>query len=106
MTRTVDLLIESRWIAPVEPEGLLEDHAVAIDSGRIVAVLPTNEARRHFRALERVELLDHLLIPGLIFDTPMIEQVLEVMRLSDFRQAIKLLGGYSTRETGQLVPLN
>ena len=66
MTRTVDLLIESRWIAPVEPEGLLEDHAVAIDSGRIVAVLPTNEARRHFRALERVELLDHLLIPGLI----------------------------------------
>ena len=37
----VDLLIEARWIIPVTPAGcVLENHAVAIDQGRIVAVLP------------------------------------------------------------------
>ena len=36
----VDTLLECRWMAPVRPAGLvLEDHAIAIDKGRIVAML-------------------------------------------------------------------
>ena len=37
----IDILIEARWVIPVEPDGtVLEQHAVAIANGRIVAVLP------------------------------------------------------------------
>ena len=36
----IDLLIEARWIIPVEPDDtVLENHAVAIDKGNIVAIL-------------------------------------------------------------------
>jgi 5-methylthioadenosine/S-adenosylhomocysteine deaminase len=44
----------------------LADHAVAIDAGRIVAVLPAAEAARQFDAKSRVELDNHVLIPGLV----------------------------------------
>ncbi len=64
---TVDLLIEPRWIIPVEPYGVtLMDHAVAVRAGRILAVCPTNEARRRFDAVEHVVLAEHVLIPGLV----------------------------------------
>ena len=62
----IDLLIEARWIAPVATDNLLEHHAVAIDQGRIVALLPTSEARQRFRPNTRRTLEQHLLIPGLI----------------------------------------
>jgi 5-methylthioadenosine/S-adenosylhomocysteine deaminase len=63
----IDLLIEPRWLVPVEPHGVvLENHAVAIDGDRIVAVLQVAEARAHYAPRERVELAEHALIPGLI----------------------------------------
>lgn len=63
----VDLLIEARWIIPVEPAGLtLEDHAVAIHQGNIVAILPQAEARQRFRPAQTRQLPDHVLIPGLV----------------------------------------
>jgi 5-methylthioadenosine/S-adenosylhomocysteine deaminase len=65
--RTIDTLIEPRWLVPVEPHGIvLEDHAVAIDAGRIVAVLPIAEAHARFAPRERIELREHVLIPGLV----------------------------------------
>jgi 5-methylthioadenosine/S-adenosylhomocysteine deaminase len=65
--QTVDLLIEARWVVPVEPHDVvLEHHAVAIDGDRIVAVLPISEARNAYAPRERVELGEHVLIPGLI----------------------------------------
>ncbi len=43
----VDTLICARWVLPVEPDGsVLEDHAVAIRAGRIVAVMPAATARQ------------------------------------------------------------
>ena len=67
MTQVVDLLIEPRWLIPVEPAGLtLEDHAVAIQDGHIVGVLPAAEARARFSPKERVTLPSHVLIPGLV----------------------------------------
>jgi 5-methylthioadenosine/S-adenosylhomocysteine deaminase len=63
----VDLLIHARWVIPVEPDAVVhEHHAVAIRDGRIVALLPSVDARSRFDAQESVELAGHALIPGLI----------------------------------------
>jgi 5-methylthioadenosine/S-adenosylhomocysteine deaminase len=65
--RTVDLIIEARWIIPVVPRDVLLEHsALAISQGRIVAILPMAEARQRFRALETVSLPTHALIPGMV----------------------------------------
>jgi len=63
----IDTLVCARWVLPVEPEGrVLDDHAVAIRSGRIVAVEPAAEARLRFDAHETIERPDHVLLPGLV----------------------------------------
>ncbi len=63
----VDTLIFARWVIPVEPRGaVLEDHAVALRHGRIVAVLPAAEATARYQARERVHRPAHVLIPGLV----------------------------------------
>jgi len=62
-----DLLIEAGLVVPVEPHGVvLEDHAVAIRAGAIVAVLPVADARRRFQATQTVSRPDGVLIPGLV----------------------------------------
>jgi 5-methylthioadenosine/S-adenosylhomocysteine deaminase len=62
-----DLVIEARWIIPVEPAGIvLEDHAVAIADGKILALLPRDEIRARYRPAESLHLDSHALIPGLI----------------------------------------
>lgn len=66
MAENVDLLIEPRWIAQVQPETLLTRHAVAVRDGQIVDILPAGPARARYRAAKHVALPDHLLIPGLI----------------------------------------
>ncbi len=62
----IDLLIEARWIAAVDPDIVLKNHAVAVHNGQIVALLPTSEARLRFKAAEHVTLDEHILIPGLV----------------------------------------
>ena len=62
----IDLLIEARWIAAVDPDVVLKNHAVAIRDGRILAVLPSNEASQRYLANERITLDEHILIPGLV----------------------------------------
>lgn len=62
-----DLLIEAGFVVPVVPHGVvLEDHAVAVRAGEIVAVLPIPEARQHFEAVHIVSRPDAALIPGLV----------------------------------------
>ena len=63
----IDLVIEARWVVPVEPHAVvLENHAVAVNQGAIVAVLPIADARAAYAPRERVELGEHALIPGLV----------------------------------------
>ena len=62
----IDLLIEPAWIAPVDTNETLRNHAVAVDAGRIIAVLPIGEARDRFSPERRVVLEDHILIPGFV----------------------------------------
>src|SRR5467141_3069614 len=65
--QAVDLLISARWVIPVEPAGaVFDDHSVAVAEGRIVAVLPSGEARQRFEAREHLRLDRHALIPGLV----------------------------------------
>lgn len=66
MTEKIDLLVEPRWIAPVEPDTLLTKHALAVNGNQIVDLLPAEEAHQRYDAKEYLRLPDHLLIPGLI----------------------------------------
>jgi 5-methylthioadenosine/S-adenosylhomocysteine deaminase len=65
--RPVETLISARWVVPVVPRAtVLPDHSVAIERGRIVAVLPTALARSQFEPSQHVELARHALAPGLV----------------------------------------
>ncbi|SCK06095.1 TRZ/ATZ family hydrolase [Vogesella sp. LIG4] len=61
-----DQLISARWIITVEQDGLvLENHAVAVRNGRIVAILRPEEIAGA-SAAERIDLPQHVLMPGLV----------------------------------------
>ncbi|MCE1182585.1 MAG: TRZ/ATZ family hydrolase [Rhodocyclales bacterium] len=62
----IDLLIDARWIAPVDKPGILKNHAVAIHHGQIIDLLPLGHALQRYQAEQRTSLPEHLLIPGLI----------------------------------------
>ena len=64
---SADLVIEARWVVPVNPAGtVLEDHAIAIAGSDILAVLPAAQMRLRCRAESVRTLPHHVLIPGLI----------------------------------------
>jgi 5-methylthioadenosine/S-adenosylhomocysteine deaminase len=65
--KKVDTLLHARWIVPVEPAGVvLEHHSLAMEDGRITALLPTAEAKTRFEAAVNVDLPDHVLLPGFV----------------------------------------
>ncbi|WP_411832256.1 TRZ/ATZ family hydrolase [Pseudoxanthomonas mexicana] len=62
-----DLLIEAAYVVPIAPHGLvLEDHAVAVDGGRILALLPQAEARARFAPRQVISRPHGALMPGLV----------------------------------------
>lgn len=66
LTRAMQLICPE-WIAPVVPErAVLTGHAVAVDDGRIAALLPVDEALARHPDARRIDLPGHLLIPGLV----------------------------------------
>ncbi|MGH8174632.1 MAG: TRZ/ATZ family hydrolase [Steroidobacter sp.] len=63
----IDALITARWVIPIEPANcVLERHTVAVHQGRIVAILPANEASQRFAAREIIERESHVLLPGFV----------------------------------------
>ncbi len=63
----IDLLVFPRWVVPVRPRGaVLEKHAVAVQGGQIVDVLPLSEVTSKYVAEHTVSLPDHAILPGLI----------------------------------------
>jgi 5-methylthioadenosine/S-adenosylhomocysteine deaminase len=63
----VDTLIQARWIIPVEPDSvILDQHSLVIDKGRIVDLLPNDEALVKYQPESLESKLRHALIPGLI----------------------------------------
>lgn len=62
-----NFLLFPRWIVPVAPRGkVLEAHAVAVRDGAIEAVFPAAEAHARFPGYARIDLPEHVLIPGLV----------------------------------------
>ena len=62
-----DTLILAGWCIPVAPDNLvLTDHAVAINDGKIVDLLPASEARQRYRPGVLVQRPDHILLPGFV----------------------------------------
>ncbi|HFC52832.1 MAG TPA: TRZ/ATZ family hydrolase [Gammaproteobacteria bacterium] len=65
--QTIDTLIHARWVIPVEPADTVhEGHAIAIQDGRILEILPSAEAETRYRAESCHHLSEHVLIPGLV----------------------------------------
>ena len=63
----VDLIIQAGWIIPVEPEAVIhENHSLVVHEGKIVDLLPSEQALALYQA-ETLEKLDHhVLIPGMV----------------------------------------
>jgi len=65
--RAVDLLVLPGAIVPVLPKGqVLADHALVVDRGRILDLLPADEALQRYEARELRRLPGHAVMPGLI----------------------------------------
>src|SRR4029079_6893140 len=62
----VDLRIDATWIVPVQPAGVLRDHALIVDGGPIAAIMPRTTADDRYAPRDRVALPHHVLIPGLV----------------------------------------
>lgn len=63
----VDLLIRPEWVIPIEPAGVtLSGHALAVSDGRIVALLPDDEAVQRFRPRQTLDLPGQVVLPGLV----------------------------------------
>ena len=65
--QVVDTLICAGWIVPVQPaKVVLIDHAIAINNGVIIAIVPRLMALQQFAPEQLFELPQQLLCPGLI----------------------------------------
>jgi len=68
----IDTLINARWVIPVDaknnhPENnILEHHSLAINDGKIIAILPTDKAKNKYTAAKEHQLENHAVMPGLI----------------------------------------
>ena len=62
-----DTLIVAGWCVPVAPDNLvLANHAVAVNDGKIIELLPATDARQRYRPGVLVERPDHVLLPGFV----------------------------------------
>ena len=62
-----DTLILAGWCVPVEPDDLvLTDHAVAINDGKIIDILPASDARQRYKPGVLVQRPAHVLLPGFV----------------------------------------
>ena len=66
MKAPADLILLPQWVVPVEPDGALADHAVVIQDGRILDVLPAATAEARYDAAQTIALPGQVLIPGLV----------------------------------------
>lgn len=69
--RPVDKIMNARWIIPLDEsitdsDQVLQHHSLVIHHGRILDILPTEQAEQQFSAEESIDLKSHALIPGLI----------------------------------------
>jgi len=67
MKTSIDTLLYPQWIIPIEPHNVvLENHAIAINQGRIIALLPAEQAHNTYEAQTTLSLSEHAVMPGLV----------------------------------------
>lgn len=65
--RHIDMLLHAQWVIPVAPNNAaLADHSVAVHEGKIVDVLPSDEASARYTADKTMHFESHAIMPGLI----------------------------------------
>jgi 5-methylthioadenosine/S-adenosylhomocysteine deaminase len=64
--KNIDTLINARWVIPVNDDRVLEQHAIAIDKGVIVDLLPSQQATQSYKANKVHHLDSHALLPGFV----------------------------------------
>jgi len=63
----VDTIVHAKWIVPVEPKNVvLEDHAVVVNKGVILDILPSASVSHKYIGSAVHRLKDHVLAPGLV----------------------------------------
>lgn len=66
LPKEADLIIQPAWIIPVEPQGVvLDNHCLAIKGDHIHGLLSVEEAEG-WECRERLQLPNHVLLPGLV----------------------------------------
>lgn len=64
---TIDQLIHAKWIITCEDQNrILENHALAIKDGKILALLPSKEAKENYPASIQHHYSSHAILPGFI----------------------------------------
>ncbi len=63
--QTITTLIYAKQILTLA-NGILEEHALAIDQGKIIAIVPKAEAQQIYQAKHEYYLSKHLVMPGLV----------------------------------------
>lgn len=66
MSSKAECVVAASWVVPVQPAGVLRDHAVVIGGGRILELLPVTIARQRHPDLLFEEYPGHVLMPGLV----------------------------------------
>ncbi len=65
--QAIDLLVIPRWILPIEPVNtVLQGQALAVDGGKILALLPEAEALARYAPKQTLRLAEHAVMPGLV----------------------------------------
>jgi len=60
-------IISARWVIPVQPRNtVMENHAIAVENGKIIALAPTDVVLNKYPQAQHVQRPDHALIPGFI----------------------------------------
>lgn len=63
----VDTILYCRWLIPVEPNNVFYDnYAIVIDQGKILDLLPQNEASNLYESQDTQYLNDHAVLPGFV----------------------------------------
>jgi len=65
-TVTVDQIIHAKWLIPCEDKRVLEDHALIVENGKILDILPSAKVAAQYSSPSVEHLSTHALLPGFI----------------------------------------
>lgn len=101
--QSISTLIIARWVLPIAPENIiLEHHAVAINNGKIVDVLPVEQAKQRYEADNIIDRSNHVVMPGFV-NTHCHSAMVLVRGLADDLQLMNWLNNHIWPAEGHIV---